>query len=204
MELGRYIETLEINEKEEFEEKTEIKIETKEDNFENEAILDITKRYEENAIELKLDEINDDALDIVNNDRVYKLKINETQYNIEQNIKTENMFWSGSKLFTQAFVHNSKKLAPIPGVVNSSSITAQVTPDLEATIGQTYLFNSFGVKEINSFVFEMYPINIKSGLLLFIYIGLVFFLLAILIIFFATFSALMRLSLFLSTFSVAV
>lgn len=144
MELGRYIETLEINEKEELEEKSEIKTETKEDNFENEAIIDITKRYEENAIELKLDDINDNALDIVNNDRVFKLKINETQYNIEQNIKAENMFWSGSKLFTQAFVHNSKKLAPIPGVVNSSSITAQVTPDLSAKIGQTYLFDSLG------------------------------------------------------------
>lgn len=144
MDLGRYIETLEINEKEEQEEQEKIKTEIKEDSFEEEAIIDITKRYEENAVELKLDEIDDEAMDVVNNDRVYKLKINETQYNIEQNIKTENMFWSGSKLFTQAFVHNSKKLAPIPGVVNSSSISAQVSPDLEATIGQTYLFNSLG------------------------------------------------------------
>ena len=144
MDLGRYIETLEINEKEEQEEQEETKTEIQEDSFEDEAIIDVTKRYEENAIELKLDEIDDEALDIVNNDRVFKLKINETQYNIEQNIKAENMFWSGYKLFTQAFVHNSKKLAPIPGVVNSSSISAQVTPDLEATIGQTYLFNSLG------------------------------------------------------------
>ena len=141
MDLGRYIETLEINEKEGQEETT---TEIKKDNFEDEAIIDLTKRYEENAIELKLDEIDDDALDIVNNERVFKLKVNETQYNIEQNIKAENMFWSGSKLFTQAFVHNSKKIAPIPGVVNSSSISAQVSPDLEASIGQTYLFNSLG------------------------------------------------------------
>lgn len=142
IDLGRYVETLEINEKENEQEESEIQ--RKEDTFEEDAIKDVAQRYEESAIELKLDEIDDDALDIVNNDRVFKLKINETQYNIENNIRTENMYWSGSKLFTQAFVHNSKKLAPIPGVVNSSNISAQVTPDLEATIGQTYLFNSLG------------------------------------------------------------
>ena len=143
MDLGKYVETLEINEKNK-EEEIETKQDTQIDTFEEEAIIDVAKRYEENAIELKLDEIDDDALDVVNNDRVFKLKVNETQYNIEQNIKTENMYWYGSKLFTQAFVHREKKLAPIPGVVNSSSLSAQVTPDLEATVGQTYLFNSLG------------------------------------------------------------
>ncbi|MBQ4078988.1 hypothetical protein IJD15_07400 [bacterium] len=142
MDLGRYIETLEINERDE--NIDEINNTSSDNSFEEEAIKNVAQRYEENAIELKLDEIDDDALDVVNNERVFKLKINETQYSIEQNIKTENMYWYGSKLFTQAFVHTSKKLAPIPGVVNSSSISAQVTPDLSATIGQTYLFNSLG------------------------------------------------------------
>lgn len=143
IELGRYIETLEINEKEE-ESSNEIIIKTDDKSFEQEAIEDVAKRYEKNTIELKLDEIDDNALNIVNDSRLFKLKINETQYNIENNIKTENMYWYGEKLFTQAFVHNSKKIAPIPGVVNSSNISAQVTPDLSATIGQTYLFNSLG------------------------------------------------------------
>ena len=35
-------------------------------------------------------------------------------------------------------------MAPIPGIVNSSSISAQVSPDLSAKIGQTYLFDSLG------------------------------------------------------------
>ncbi len=141
MDLGRYIETLEINEREnEAEDKPQIQT----DSFEEEAIIDVAKRYEENAIELNLDTIDDDALNTVNNDRIFKLKINENQYNIEQNIKAENMFWYGSKLFTQAFTNTQRKLAPIPGVVNSSRLSAQVTPDLSAKIGQTYLFDSLG------------------------------------------------------------
>jgi len=146
MDLGRYIETLEINEvsTDETYQKEQEKKKKEEEIFEKEAIIDVAKRYEEHAIELKVDEINEDAIDIVNNDRLYKLKVNEAQYNIEQKIKSENMYWHSEKLFTQAFVHNSKKIAPIPGVVNSSNISAQVTPDLSATIGQTYLFNSLG------------------------------------------------------------
>ena len=90
IDLGKYIETLEINQKEANIEESVIN--EREDIFENEAIKNVAQRYEENAIELKLDEIDDNALDVVNNDRVFKLKVNETQYNIEQNIKTENMY----------------------------------------------------------------------------------------------------------------
>ena len=143
MDLGKYVETLEINEKNK-EEEVEIKQKNKTDNFEEEAIIDVAKRYEKNAVELKLDEIDTDALNIVNNDRVFKLKVNETQYNIEQNIKAENMIWDSSKLYTQAFVYESKKISPIPGHFNSSSIEAQVTPDLSAKVGQTYLYDSLG------------------------------------------------------------
>lgn len=143
MDLGRYVETLEINDKTSVDNSEETQ-KIIEENFEEEAILNVSKRYEQNAVELKLDDVDDSVLDVVNSDRVFKIRINETQYNIEQDIKAENMFWHSSKLFTQAFVGSSKRLAPIPGVVNSSSISAQVTPDLSATIGQTYLFNSLG------------------------------------------------------------
>lgn len=139
MDLGRYVETLEIND-----EKPESSIEIRDDGFEDEAITDVAKRYEENAVELKLDDIDDTALDDVNNTRLFKLKVNETQFNIEQNIKADNMIWDGSKMFTQAFVSSSKSMAPIPGVINSSSISAKVSPDLSAKIGQTYLYDSLG------------------------------------------------------------
>ena len=138
MDLGRYVETLEINDESPiFEQKT-----VDETSFEEDAIIDISKRYEEQAVELKLDDINDVALDDINNGRVFKLRINENQYKIEQKIKAENMIWDGSKLFTQAFVYNSKKRSPIPGM--SSNFSAQVSPDLEATVGQTYLYDSLG------------------------------------------------------------
>lgn len=39
----------------------------------------------------------------------------------------------------------------------------------------TYLFNSFGINEINNFIAEMGPTNIKNGFLLFIYVGIVFY-----------------------------
>lgn len=143
MDLGRYIETLEINTEEQKNKQEENKKEI-EDSFEEESIIDVSKRYEENAIELDLNGIDDSALDTINNDRVFKLQVNENQYNIEQKIKAENMIWDGSKMFTQAFVSTNKKLAPIPGLINSSNISSQVTPDLSATIGQTYLYNSLG------------------------------------------------------------
>ena len=140
MELGRYIETLEINDEQPIQEEEKVI----DDDFEEKAIVDVAKRYEANAVELKLDSVSDRVLDDVNSDRIFKLKVNETQYNIEQNIKSENMIWDGSKMFTQAFVNTTKKLAPIPGIINSSSVSAKVAPDLSATIGQTYLYNSLG------------------------------------------------------------
>ena len=140
IDLGRYIETLEINDEQAVVEEAKVI----EDDFEEKSIIDVAKRYEANAVELKLDSIADDVLEDVNSDRIFKLKVNETQYNIEQNIKSENMIWDGSKMFTQAFVNTTKKLAPIPGIINSSSVSSQVTPDLSATVGQTYLYNSIG------------------------------------------------------------
>ncbi len=140
MDFGRYIETLEINEPDESSKNEEIQ----EDNFEEEAILDLTKRYEENAVSLKLDDIDDDALTSVNNDRVFRLKVNETKYNIENNIKTENMIWDNSKSFSNAFLNDSRHMAPIPGVINSSKITADVSNSLSASLGQTYLYDANG------------------------------------------------------------
>lgn len=140
LDLGRYIETLEINDEVTLEE-PEKKIE---DNFEEESIRDVAKRYEKNAVELNLDEVSDSALDDINSHRVFKLKVNETQYKIEQKIRAENMIWDGSKMFTQAFVSSSKNMAPIPGIINSSNVSSQVTQDLSATVGQTYLYDSLG------------------------------------------------------------
>lgn len=142
MDLGRYVETLEINDEEEADlDAVNLK---NEDTFEDEAILDVARRYEENAVELKLDDTSDSAMDIVNNDRIFKLKINETQFQIENNIKNENMIWDGSKSFSQAFLTDSRHMAPIPGVVNSQEITAKVSPSLSASLGQTYLYDANG------------------------------------------------------------
>lgn len=140
LDFGRYIETLEINEAKETNQVEEIQ----DDSFEEEAILDVAKRYEENAVSLKLDDIDDDALTSINNGRVFKLKINETQYNIENNIKTENMIWDNSKSFSNAFLNDSRHMAPIPGVINSSKITADVSNSLSASLGQTYLNDANG------------------------------------------------------------
>ena len=136
--LDRYIETFEINDEiPNTPENTDNDITDEE--FEQQAIENISKRYEENAVELKLDDVDDSALSDVNGERLFKLKVNETQYNIEQNIKAENMIWDGSKAFTNAFLSNSKHMAPIPAVVNSQSIEAKVSPSLSASFGQTYL-----------------------------------------------------------------
>ena len=138
MELGKYKETFEINESND-------KIQTIEDDdeFEAEAITDIAKRYEQNAVELKLDDTDEDSLSDINSERLFKLRVNETQYKIEKNIKNENMIWDGSKAFSQAFYNNSRHMAPIPSVINSQNIEAKVSPSLSAKLGQTYLFDSF-------------------------------------------------------------
>lgn len=150
LELGRYVQTLEINEIEETKNDSEKQIiqenvQLEHETFEQESLQDLAKKYEEQAVELSFDDEEEkDVLSEINQDRLFKLKINETQYNIERNIKAENMIWDSSKLFTQAFVYESKKISPIPGYFNSSSIEAQVTPDLSAKVGQTYLFDSLG------------------------------------------------------------
>lgn len=140
IDFGRYIETLEINEQNE----TTDNKESQDDNFEDEAILDVAKRYEENSVSLKLDDIDDDALTNINNNRIFKLEINETQYNIENKIKTENMIWDNSKSFSNAFLNDSRHMAPIPGVINSSKITADISSSLSASLGQTSLNDANG------------------------------------------------------------
>ena len=112
--------------------------------FEQQAIKEVAKRYENNAVELKLDDIDDSAVYEVNENRLFKLHVNETQYKIESSIKAENMIWDTSKQFSNAVVSSSRYMAPIPAVVNSQSIEAKVSPSLSASIGQTYLFDSLG------------------------------------------------------------
>lgn len=140
IELGRYIETLEINDKEQPEDTIEESNQFTE--FEDKAIKDIAERYEKNAVELKLDDIDDSALTNINNGRIFKLKINETQYNIEQSIKNENMIWDSSKSFSNSFFTDSRHMAPMPSIVNSSNIEAKVSPSIKATLGQTYLYDA--------------------------------------------------------------
>lgn len=142
MDLGRYVETLDINES--TEEETQNPDFDNDDSFENDAMIDVAKRYEANAIELKLDDNSSDSLDLVNNDRVFKLKVNETHYQIENQIKNENMIWDGSKSFSQAFLTDTRHMAPIPGVINSQEITSRVSPDLSASLGQTFLNDAIG------------------------------------------------------------
>ena len=142
MDLGRYVETLEINDETPIIDTNRKQKTVDDSSFEENAIIDVSKRYEEQAVELKLDDINEVALKDINSDRIYKLHVNENQYQIEQKIKAENMIWDGSKVFTQAFVYNSKRRAPIPGM--SSSISANISPDIQATVGQTYLYDAAG------------------------------------------------------------
>ncbi len=136
--LGRYIQTFEINEPD------NIETVEKEDNFETEAIEDIAKRYESYAVELKLDDTDSNAIDDVNAPRLFSLKANKTQYKIERQIKAENMIWDSNKAFTQAFLNDSRHMAPIPSVVNSQKLTAKVSDRVSASLGQTNLFDSLG------------------------------------------------------------
>ncbi|MBQ9245420.1 hypothetical protein IJ182_04035 [bacterium] len=142
MELGRYIETFETND--EADDNTQEINNQEEEIFEEEAIEDITKRYEANAIELKLDNNYDETMQSFNNTRIYKLRVNEDQYNIENSIKAENMIWDSSKMFTQAFLSNTRHLAPIPSVVNSSKLNAKLNKGLSASLGQTNLYDANG------------------------------------------------------------
>ncbi len=141
IDFGRYVETLEIND-ETIPDKDAITENETFSEFEDNAIEDVAKRYEGNAVELKLDDINDGALANINNDRIFKLKINETQYKIEQSIKNENMIWDSSKSFAPSYFTNSRHMAPIPSIVNTSDLEAQISPNLKATLGQTFLYNA--------------------------------------------------------------
>ncbi len=68
--FGRYIKTFEIND--------EAPIEQYDyDTFEQEAMEDVAKRYEENAVELKLDDDSYNSLNILNHERLFSLRINE-------------------------------------------------------------------------------------------------------------------------------
>lgn len=141
LDFGRYIETFEINDEEEILEEN-LKEDTSEE-FEQAAIKEIEDRFNSNTVSLNLN-TNDDSLSDVNYDRVFRLRVNETQYNIEQNIKSETMIWDSSKAFTQAFQQTSTRLSPIPTIINESYVTAKVSPSLSATIGQKYFYNSTG------------------------------------------------------------
>lgn len=138
LDFGRYVETFEIND--EVEEEQDVLKEDDSEEFEQAAIKEIADRFNSNTVNLNLN-TTDDSLSDVNYDRVFKLKVNETQYNIEQNIKSETMIWDSSKAFTQAFQQTSTRLSPIPTIINESYVTAQVSPSLSATIGQRYFYN---------------------------------------------------------------
>ncbi len=143
MDLSRYVETFETNEaqddtlNEEEENISDI-------NFEQEAINDLAKRYENNAVELKLDDDSSIGINDVNSPRIFSLKVNETQYKIENGIKAENMIWDSSKSFSQAIFNDSRHLAPIPSVINSQKLTANVSNRVSAKLGQTNLYDSTG------------------------------------------------------------
>lgn len=141
MELGRYVETLETNDGIDVNNIEESDIE---DEFEQELIIDVAKRYEKNAVELKLDDINTDSIKDVNNLAPFKLHVNETQYKIENSIKNENLIWDGSKSFSQAFFSDTRHMAPIPSVINSSKISTKVSPSVVASLGQTNLYSATG------------------------------------------------------------
>ncbi len=135
--FSHYIETFEINE-----EYNDVYLEEENKDFEQNAIKDISDRYEANAVELNLDNIDDDAIDSVNN-KVFKLQVNETQFNIENKIKAENMIWDSSKSFINAN-KATNKMPLIPDVVNSQSLNIKISPCLSASLGQSKLNDSLG------------------------------------------------------------
>ena len=139
-ELGNYVQTYEINDDEN---KEEDKLNS-DTSFEDEAIYDVEKRYEKNAVELNLDDIDEKAINTVNKGRIYKLEVNETHYNLENKIKNENMIWDDSKNFSRSYMTSDRHLAPIPSVVNSQSLNVDISGKLSASIGQTTLHDSLG------------------------------------------------------------
>ena len=142
--LGRYVETFEINERTEEESAETDKTSDEDKNFLEEMISDVQKRYEKNAVVLNLNDDSEKTLSLINNSRIFNLKINETQYKIENAIRNENMIWDSSKAFSQAFFADSRKLAPIPSIINAQAIKTRVSPALSASLGQTYLYDANG------------------------------------------------------------
>ncbi len=139
VELGRYKESFEINDENQ---ESEI-IEDDQDEFEQQAMIDLSDRYESNAVELQLNDVNNEAIADINNPRLFKLEVNESHYNIENKIKSENMIWDNSKNFVESY-YNSRNLAPIPSVVNSQKLGVEISPCLTAKIGQTSLNDANG------------------------------------------------------------
>ena len=95
--------------------------------FQNEDLIDIISKSKKEIV--ALDEL------IESNEK------NKTN-NIEQNIKTENMIWDTSKGFRNAVYSDSRHLAPIPSVINSSFVEAKVSPSVSAYVGQKNLYNA--------------------------------------------------------------
>ena len=141
--LGRYIQTLEINDDVNIQEQPE-PLSDNQDEFEDEVIMDVAQRYENNAVVLNLEDDAENAMKQVNDSRVFVLHVNETKYLIENAIKNENMIWDSDKAFSHAFLSDSRHMAPIPGVVNSQAISASVSPSVSASLGQTFLFDANG------------------------------------------------------------
>lgn len=141
-EFGRYVQTLEFNEPEivPFTQKNE------EDEilFELEAVRAVKERYEANSVELKLNEPANDAIYDVNSERLFKIKVNENQYKIENAIKNENMIWDDSNLFKLSVLHGRRYFAPVPSVVNSSKIGTDLASGLSAYAGQVSLHDAAG------------------------------------------------------------
>lgn len=141
--LGRYIQTLELNDNYSEPSDSDLLPES-EDNFEEEVILDVAQRYEQNAVVLNLEDNASNAMSDVNDNRVFALRVNETKYLLENAIRNENMIWDSDKVFSQAFLSDTRHMAPIPGVVNSQSVSATVSPSVSASFGQTFLYDSNG------------------------------------------------------------
>ncbi len=141
LELGHYIETLETNDEEEGTE--ELRNSEEESAFEQNALDDVYERYEQNAVELKLDNENTQVLDKINRTNIFNLRINEDKYNIESSIRNENMIWDSSQSFKSAFFTDTRHMAPIPSVINSSKLVSS-DGGISASLGQTNLFDANG------------------------------------------------------------
>lgn len=98
--FGRYVATLETSEGE----YSDLSIpDEPENDFEEISANDVLKRYEDNAVELKVNDSKDAVLNSLNSDRLDKIKINETKYNTEKGIINEKAYSKSSESFSQKF-----------------------------------------------------------------------------------------------------